>query len=607
MFSSGTVYSNIPDQNITLIGTGTGNVTVTGSVANTSTDTGVLVVNGGIGIANGIWTGDDIHVNGLTIGQGYEGTNNVVIRGFANSVTNDIDGENNIAIGYNTLLGLSSAENTIAIGRNALGTGTFVANTIAIGDSALSKSNSIQSLLVGDIVSITTGSTTTVTILSHGLSTGTEIIIEGILGTVELNNQNYLINSVGTDTLVLYSIYDVNLTTPIATTQEYLGGGNIQREINAYSNIAIGTSAGTNFYDGVQNFFIGHNVAPFFTTGSYNFFIGHEVGGNMISGDRNIAIGGNQLVNGANDQINIGSVFYYNGGGYLELNANTGVGLGDESTSTDTGAFNVYGGAGISGSLYVGGRLDVTGVGEILLSPTNANVRINPDGSGTVFIYPEDTNPGNMDNLAIGVYRPREGHFTNLDADTVHIASTASSTSTTTGALTVAGGVGVQGDLWVGGIIHGTVEGAVIANTSTFATNVQIDEATSNTNYYITLAPAIGGFEIINADTLLSYDTTNNVLTVPVLAVTSTASSTSTTTGALTVAGGVGIKGSVYSQDGNAEENYLVYSPKVSVADYPPTTATNHVGDYWINSLNFKQYQWIKDGTSTFWIQIAQL
>lgn len=80
---------------------------------------------------------------------------------------------------------------------------------------------------------------------------------------------------------------------------------------------------------------------------------------------------------------------------------------------------------------------------------------------------------------------------------TVVVASTAASTSTTTGALQVAGGAGIQGDLYVGGTIYSGGAGGSGASFST-------------------------------------------------LVITSTTNATSTDTGALHVVGGVGIGGDLY-------------------------------------------------------------
>jgi hypothetical protein len=82
--------------------------------------------------------------------------------------------------------------------------------------------------------------------------------------------------------------------------------------------------------------------------------------------------------------------------------------------------------------------------------------------------------------------------------------------------------------------------------------------------------------------------------------------STGTTTGAIVVAGGIGIGGdlhvgrNVYSVQGNP-----LYNTKITVSTTPPTTATNNIGDFWIDPSIGVEYQWIKDGTNFYWIQFT--
>jgi len=630
-FTSSTIYSNVPSHSIQLLGTGTSTVIVSGSQANTSTNTGVLVVQGGIGIADGLYTGKDIYVNGLQIGQGYQGYNNIVMRGVASTQGQTIaDGENSIAIGYNTLAGINKSLNTIALGSYALGTGTNLVNTIAIGNNSLQSAGTIKSVLIGNISAIATGTTTLVTVAGHGLSTGTEVVINNVVGTTELNGNHYLVNIVNNNTLELFSIYDPNLVTPIRTTHSYVNSGTVSRTWTTENNIAIGTGAASKFYEGVSNFFIGHQVSNQFTTGSYNFFIGNQDVGNMTRGNFNISLGGNRLVDGLDSQISIGSAIYYNGGGYLELDTNVGLGLGDEATdATSTGALNVYGGVGISKRLYIGKNLSVQGPGTVTLSPIDGSVNIEPQAGGTVTIYPQSLHPGNIDNMFIGSTQPRDGHFLDLQSQTLEILSSTTSISSITGALTVVGGVGIQGNMYIGGLpsiatnyvlFYNTITNEVsynqgasgginahTASTSTNTYNIFVQNVLPSTLYYPALAEVIGDFSLIDGDSNLSYDTSDSKLSVTKATITSTLASTSTTTGALTVAGGIGVKGNVRSRDGNNQENYLLYSPKVSVSPTPPTTATNHVGDIWIDLNSLAYYQWINDGGNKFWLQITIL
>jgi hypothetical protein len=558
-FDHGTVYSNIQNQNINLVGTGTGNVIVSGSQINVSTNTGVLVVRGGIGISDGLYTGKDINVNGLTIGRGYDGTNNIVITGAAAPITNtvDFDGENSISIGWSALTKIASSQNSIAIGRYALSSGSNLTNTVAIGDSSLKNAGSISFLPVGNISTISVGTLTVVTVFNHNLSTGSSVLINGLDGTLgsNLNGKNYLASVITTNTFSLYNLYYPDDLYNLATDSIYsvisgknslvdstgwsgsVTSGTVSRSIVTYANIGLGTNAGQSFYNGQHNFFIGNNAAPNLTTGSFNFFIGYEVSSNMVTGDNNISFNSKILQNNRSNQIGFGNVFYFDGistttiGSSLFISDPNYGNYYNESTGffNSTGALRVNGGAGIRGSLYVGASLNVTNSGTVTLSPSTGTVSINPASTGTI------------DNMIIGSINPNSGTFI-----TAKITSTATSTGINTGALQVAGGVSVNKNVYVG---------------------TAIDTNTAN--------------------------------------VRSTASAISTTTGAVTVAGGVGVQGSVYSKDGNPYENNLLYSPKVTVSATVPLNP--HVADFWINTINLAEYQYVLDGTSTFWIQIAQL
>ena len=576
--TSGTIFSNIANHDITLAGTGTGiirvtggavsistmtgamtgalvvsggigvseNIWISGGAVSTSTITGALVVHGGIGVSENIWTGRDITVNGLTIGQGWsgpdnQGYNNIAIRGQAQPSPVDVDnGQESIAIGYDVMVGsngvggLETSNKSIAIGRYALYTGTGLSNTIAIGDSALKNAGSYHTETAGAVTAATSTDPIVVTVNNHGLVAGTEITFSDVGGMEFLNGQIYYANPIDANTLEIYS--DVSLLDTVSGIgyPAYTSGGELNRVLKWDNNIAIGTSAGVKFYNGEQNFFIGDNVAQHFTTGSYNFFIGHDVANNMTRGNANIAIGGDNLVDGVDSQINIGSVFYYNGGGYLVLNADTGVGLGTESTSTDSGAFNVYGGAGISGNLHVGGSVNaVSGVFSGITTVTN----------------------------------------------------TTSAISTTTGALQVAGGVGIGGNLHVGGTIYGT------ATTATDSNNVFINTATSTTTYYLALDKNIGVHGPLASDIDFTYVTTSSV----------TSEYFNTGTNVLNV------PGSIFSNNGGKYEENLLYTPRteISTDTFPPVEP--RVGDFWIDPGIGALMQYWQDGDNRFWIQISTI
>ena len=519
-FDQGNIYSNLPLGEVRILATGT--VTVS-----TSTDSGTLVVTGGVGIGRNLWVADDIHVNDLTIGRGYEGENNIVFRGTATIPEYGANnGQENIVIGYSALEGISSAYRTVAIGRYALSSGTNVSSSIAIGDSALKQLGVFNQLPAAAITGATQASPVVITAPGHKLSSGANINITDIVGMTELTTQSFFISVLSSSTFRLY--LDNILSIPVNGIgySGYSSGGTVYRILLKDNNIAIGTDAGSSLIDGERNFFFGDQIAKNLTTGSYNFFAGRG-GINITTGSNIISISGSNVVDGVDNQINFGSVFYYNGLGFTNFNSNMEVGLGEASTSPTTGAVTVIGGIGITGDVHVGGlttsttpstgavviagglgvgtdvhigrELNVLGSGRVELSPVNYSVNIQPTGAGSVTITPSAR--GTIDNMTIGINNPSDASF-----DTVIVGDTSASTSTSTGALTVAGGVGIRGN--------------------------------------------------------------------------------------------------VYAKSGIPDENYLLYTPTVTVTTGTVPTSPR-IGDVWIDASVPAYLQYIKDGTSTFWIQVG--
>lgn len=661
------MWSNLSSGTIKLVGTGTGNIQVIGGVLSTSTDSGALVVSGGIGVDGNIWTRDDVTINGITIGQGFNGFNNVIIN---SQTSEEIDsytypnGQSNIAVGFEALKNLPYVSKSIAIGRQALSSGSSFISSIAIGDNSLTRNGYIPPSLVFTITNITTYSTITITgatnddpvvitAPSHGLSTGTRITIQDVNGLSTstttgtytivsslVNDQSFYIDVLSPNTFALYNYSAFSTSTSVngtstvwsaysssgtvfvptlvtapghgfntgtavfiddvqgalgpiedynarvfwvytldsnsfylytdniladghdgSTVTSYVSGGFVRKNFSRNNNIAVGVNAGTSLYDGEQNFFFGDNIAPNMTTGSYNFFMGHDVASFMTTGSGNISIMGDNLVDGKDNQINIGGVFYYDGENTVDLNANLHFGLGTASTGTNSGALTVFGGMGISQDLWVGGIIHGSLSGSITTASNLAG------GSTGTVVY--QTAPGVTGYIPIG----------------------------SSGTVLISDGTNPY---WGS-------PGAAVAATATNANNVLINN-TATGSFNIDFSNAPGNYSAVYNTSSLAFNAGTKVLSVEKLSVTSTASSTSTTTGqALLVSGGVAVTDSVRSKDGNVDENFLLYSPKVTVSATPPVTATNHIGDFWIDSNNAITLQWIKDGTSTFWLQVGSI
>jgi len=650
-FTTGTMQTNLQDLNINIIGNGTGTVIVSGLVENTSSDTGVLVVKGGIGISEGIHTGKDIVVNKLTMGQGYSnlsgGVNNIVITGTAEPTLNDFPvGQRSIVIGYDALLGIDTSYKVIAIGNNAVSRGKLLENTIAIGENALNNIGSTQTEFAANIISII--STNPLTLSVSNTSTmvpGTEIVIKDVLGMTEINDQIYFADIDSPSSIILYS--DINLTYGIDASayNAYTSGtGVIYKTLLWNGNFAIGNNAGKNLINGEQNFFLGYNPAVNFTTGSYNFFMGHEIAGNMISGNANISIGGDNMVDGLDDQVNIGSVFYYNGGGYLELTADTGLGLGTESTSTISGAFNVDGGAGISGNLYIGGILNVVNPTQATTSTDGALVVTGGVGIGgdlwvggtlhatalaSLVSQSSDradeikANPTASDTYLLAMTSQQTGYTSIYSPSTITydglndllvvnsnlvVNNASASLNTGSGALVVQGGVGVGNNLNVQNTIiteHGDIGlGSAVGLATQYSFALHVNQSLGSLEFHPNTYDANVGPS--NAILSLTNDGSAST-TINPLTINTTTTATSTVTGALQVVGGVGVQGSVYSQDGNPDLNYLLHTPKVTITATGLPPPNPKPGDFWIDTQILAELQYVQDGANAFWIQITSL
>ena len=195
-----------------------------------------------------------------------------------------------------------------------------------------------------------------------------------------------------------------------------------------------------------------------------------------------------------NDTGNVAQAVYYNTttkeltyapagggsaftGGYVSGQSTFGANLvansGVASASVTQGALVVVGGAGISGDVYVGGL------------STNGPVTLGSGASGTVVT---------IGSAGVGLIRYLGGAFiigaqglaTDIRLSTdlgitsnkgltivgatgdVVVQNTSSSTSTNTGALQVAGGLGVVGNVWAGNLV--TTNGVFWANGAVYST-----------------------------------------------------------------------------------------------------------------------------------------
>jgi len=233
------------------------------------------------------------------------------------------------------------------------------------------------------------------------------------------------------------------------------------------------------------------------------------------------------------------------------------------STSGTTGALTVAGGVGIAGKLHVatasddGPRFQVLGEANTYAAGVYGN-----STSGQSFGLRIEAGTNSSD-LAFRV-RNQADTLTRFDVrgdGVVSIPTGIASTNTTTGALVVTGGVGVSGSLFAVGI-EATTLSVTSTGTSSFTTAGRANVAgqllftadssfIGNNNAHIyreaTDGLVFAGYNGATNAISLYNNLGQNVFSVPVgtrsLSLSSTTASTSTTTGALIVAGGLGLAG----------------------------------------------------------------
>jgi hypothetical protein len=220
------------------------------------------------------------------------------------------------------------------------------------------------------------------------------------------------------------------------------------------------------------------------------------------------------------------------------------------STSTNTGAVVINCVVGVRGQMFVGGDLNVVSTSNAT-AVNNGAVSIL-GGIGIVkdlwvggIIYSGGqavVTTGTVDQaLNQTLQSITDKGFTT--SNRINITNATASTSTTIGALVVKGGVGIGGDLWVGGRIYSDNSQAVTVSTIDQFAATQINAGTDTA-----VSSSTGVITVWNTSTLQSI-TNRGSSTTNAIQILNTLSSTGTVfSNALFVNGGVGINGTLLVQ-----------------------------------------------------------
>jgi hypothetical protein len=237
--------------------------------------------------------------------------------------------------------------------------------------------------------------------------------------------------------------------------------------------------------------------------------------GSDASCNANMYVLGRTIIQG---DVSMNSRLFINGD--VSLNNRLFVSSNTASTTTSTGALTVAGGVGIGGALFTGSTFKVGGASTLV--------------------------------------------------GAVSVTNSSASTTTSSGALTVTGGVGIGGAVFTGSTLN--VAGASTLAGAASVTNTTVSTTTSSGALTVAGGVGIGGavftgstLNVAGASThtgAASFSSTVNITGASTLtgavSVTNNTASTSISTGAITVAGGIGVAGTVNATTFNIPSDYRI-------------------------------------------------
>jgi len=515
-------------QSVTSRGSSTSAViSIINNSSSTSTNTGALVVAGGVGIGRGLYVGGaitatNVYVNGYAVSTGTFNTGTLVAQ--AVSATSLISGTWTFTVSSTGSVTLNGTPFVSGGGSTTAASGTGTTTTFIISNitaSAGTNSGALQvaggvgiggNLYAGDVYS--NGIKLVPTNIQIFTATAQQIVFT-ISGGYNTGSVQVFANGI--------LLSPIDYTASNGTTIVLGAPRNLNDQISVISTPILGigqSGGGTTFIGGtVTNAvnIISSTVSTSTTTGALTVAGGVGIGGSAY-------IGGNAKILGVT-----------------------------QSSSTTTGALQVVGGVGIGGNLYVGGYIDVGSnarLGNTSIGYPNTQAQSISTTTGALVVY---GGVGIGGALFVG--------------NTATIVSTATSISTTTGALTVAGGVGIGGTLYVHGTIYqnGVPVGSGGSLTAQYfgtplGTVTTLNFATGTT------ATLVGSTLTIQISTSSGGGVAFNGGTVPnAVNITNSTISTSTTTGALVVKGGVGIGGDIYAAGNIDAESFTILGSPAAI------------------------------------------
>jgi hypothetical protein len=482
LYVGGTIYGSIAGQTAGASTTGTTSTfVILNTTSSTSTNTGALQVRGGAGIGGCVNIGGSVTIGNTASFGSITGVSSIVVANI--TVTGSLNAPN---LTYNS----GTFQSQVFITNTSSSTSTTTGALVVTGGVGIG-----ENLNVGGVVTV--GNTA-----SSGSITGVSSICAQnvtVTGNLTAPNLTFTSGTFKTPVVVSNTASSTSTQSGAVIVTGGLGVGGAVYASSFVTQGGLGSISGV-AYITTLNLTATNSILVSGTINSTSTNSGALVvtGGAGIGGD--LYVGGN--VYGSNGQV-IGAASTGTTSTFVILNTTS-------STSTNTGALQVRGGAGIGGDLWIGGNIYGPGgqtIGSNSTGTTSTFVILNTTSStstttgalqvrggvgigGAVYIGTASYIAGAqiITTASIGLYAAASAASTGTTS-TFLVANITASTSTNTGALQVYGGVGIGGNVNIGGTVTGG--GIRTTSTSTAPTNptagdIWYDTATDDVYRYTT-------------------------------------------------------------------------------------------------------------------------